>query len=76
MQGSDHFVHFTELTKRNPYYGAMGTGAVKAHVGDVKCSLEPMKEKARETAVYLAEENGTMRVRRVEIRGENVAHIF
>ena len=75
VQGSDHVVHFTEVTKPLPYSGT-GGGSPKAHPGEVKCSLEPLKAKAGETAVYLANEDGTLRIKKITIRGENVAHVF
>ncbi len=73
VAGSDHFVHFIELTKENPYYRG---GVPKAHPGEVKCSLESLNSKASETAVHLTNEDGVMRVTKIIIRGENVAHVF
>ena len=71
VDGSDHFVHFTELTS-NPYT----PGAVKAHPGEIKCRLEPLEKKVSRTTVYTVREGETARVQRVLIGGENVAHSF
>lgn len=75
VDGSDHFVHFTELTKG---YGASGSGggAAKAHPGEVKCRLEPLDQKVSKTAIYTRKEGETERVTKVLIGGENVAHVF
>jgi hypothetical protein len=73
--GSDHFVHFTEVTKEHPY-ARSGGGMPKAHPGEVKCRLEPLTAKASETAVYWTKEDGAVRVTKIVIRGENVAHEF
>lgn len=75
VDGSDHFVHFTEVAKPvSP--GAMGGGATKAHPGEVKCGLEPLEKKVKQTTVYTAKEGEARRVTKVLIRGENVAHVF
>lgn len=79
VDGSDHFVHFTELTKG---YGpsGQGGGAAKAHPGEVKCQLEPLEKKASRTEIHTRKEGGkegeTERVTKVLISGENVAHVF
>ncbi len=75
VEGSDHFVHFTEVTKPSGY-SHTGGGAPKAHPGEVKCRLEPLGSKAPTTAVYLTNEDGGRRVTKIVIGGENVAHVF
>ena len=72
VEGSDHFVHFTEWTERHPRY----PGAPKAHPGETKCRLEPLDKKASLTRVRLETEAATQRVVKVEVAGENVAHLF
>lgn len=73
--GTDHMIHFTELKGMdNPYYPAGPTGV--AHPGEMKCRLEPMATKASKTAVYVEDEGGVRRITKIEIRGENVAHVF
>jgi hypothetical protein len=74
VEGSDHFVHFTEVSK--PSYTGSGGGEVEAHPGEAKCRVEPLEKKASRTAVYTKKEGETVRVQRVLIAGENVAHIF
>lgn len=76
VDGSDHMVHFTELkgVHRNPSYESGATGT--AHPGEVKCRLEPMSAKAKQTAVTMSTEGGARRITRIEIAGENVAHVF
>ena len=75
VDGSDHFVHFTEVTTAFPASGT-GVGATMAHPGEVKCGLEALDEKVKQTAVYTTREGEARRVTKVLIRGENVAHTF
>ncbi|MCZ2075811.1 MAG: hypothetical protein LC130_12535 [Bryobacterales bacterium] len=73
VEGDDHFVHFTEWTKPYP---AGGTGTPKAHPGEMKCRLEPLSKKVSRTTIYTVDEGASLRLRKVEVGGENVAHIF
>ena len=73
VEGSDHFVHFTEWTKGR-FSGESGTP--KAHPGEEKCRLEPLSKKVSQTAIYTTSEGGVNRVTKVEVAGENVAHVF
>ena len=75
VDGSDHYVHFTELTKG---YGTSGTGAgaPTAHPGEVKCRIEPLDKKVSKTAIHTRKEGETERVTKLLIAGENVAHVF
>ncbi len=75
VEGEDHFVHFTEVTKGYGYSGT-GGGAPKAHPGEVKCKLEPLSKKVEATTLYTEQEDGTQRLTRAEVAGENVAHVF
>ncbi len=75
VEGSDHFVHFTEVTKEHPYIRT-GGGVAKAHPGEVKCRLERLKSKVPTTEVHLAKEDGVERVTKIIVRGENAAHVF
>lgn len=73
VEGSDHFVQFTEWTKP---YTTGSTGTPKAHPGEAKCRLVSLENKASQTAVYSVQEDGAKRVTKVEVAGENVAHLF
>lgn len=75
VEGSDHFVHFTQVTKVNPSSG-IGGGVPKAHPGEVKCTVEPLSKKISRTTIYSKKENGFSRVTRMEVRGENAAHLL
>lgn len=72
VEGSDHFVHFTEWTKQRL---PEETGTPKAHPGEVKCTLEPLNKKVSQTTIYSSTEGGN-HVIKVEVAGENVAHVF
>ena len=75
VEGADHFVHLTEVSKGHAYTGE-GSGAPKAHPGEVKCGLEVLGEKVKQTTVYTAKDGEARRVTKILIRGENVAHVF
>ena len=74
VSGSDHFVRFvafkghTTMMSPNP--------ATPTDVGEIKCSVEPLAKKAAHTAVHVTDEGGVRRITRVEVGGENVAHVF
>lgn len=74
VSGSDHFVRFiafkghTTMMSPNP--------ATPTDVGEIKCSVEPLAKKAAYTAVHVTDEGGAKKITRVEVRGENVAHVF
>ena len=75
-----HAVHFVSFV---PYGGETGHGRTyypagygAAEAGELECQVEPLKTTVRRTQVFFAEEDGTKRITRVEIKGENVAHVF
>lgn len=61
-----HYVRFTELGKRG----------IREVAGEVKCAIEPVGEESSRTVVYSIDERGTRRVTRIEVKGENVVHVF
>lgn len=65
VEGEQHFVRFEAL-------GSSGTPGQ----GEVQCKLEPLPKKASQTAVYTTKEDSGARVTKVEIAGENAAHVF
>jgi hypothetical protein len=75
-----HFIHFTEVTpkehlKRQAARDAIGEFTL-AHPGEIECTVEALGKKASETKVVTVDENGTRRITRIEIAGENMAHVF
>ncbi len=78
VEGADHFVHFTSLLTTTPsaHKTASGVGIPAGEAGEVKCRLEPLEKKARETTLQLQNEGDSQRVIKILIRGENVAHAF
>lgn len=62
--GEDHFVRFTQTT------------STKRDFGEVKCQLKPLAKKASRTAITTTDEGGVRRLIRIEVDGENVAHVF
>ena len=76
----DHFVRFKEF-KQVEYWawtdpGVNDTYTVEENAGEIKCRVEPEKEHIKDTTVFVVVENGTQRITKVAIRGENVLHVF
>lgn len=78
VKDGEHYIDFLEL-KHLPQYkehytdlGVLGT----AHPGGAKCRIETLPKKAERTAVYVDTSDGKRRITRIEIAGENVAHVF
>lgn len=77
----EHAVHFVNFI---PYGGEPGHGRTYypsgpigiSHTGEQECKLEPLMAKVEQTRVYLVDEDGAKRITRIEIKGENVAHVF
>jgi hypothetical protein len=69
-RSGEHAVHFV-------MFGPMFKGGVSpSQRFEQKCKLEPLQNKATRTRVFLIEEDGGKRVTRIDIKGENVAHVF
>lgn len=75
VEGEDHFVHFTQVTEPS-YYTKSGGGVPKAHPGEIKCRLEPLPKKTSRTEVHTANQGGIVRITKIIVGGENVAHVF
>ncbi len=65
----DHAFHFVNIIPYEPSVSYVPQG-------EQKCKLEPLKAKSERTQVYLVDEDGAKRITRIEIKGENVAHVF
>lgn len=75
VSDGQHFVKFTELEmSRGRHPDGATTGAKDA--GEVKCTVQPLKEKVTQTAVYIDTAGGVRKVTRIEVAGENVTHVF
>lgn len=75
----DHFVRFLELKLLD--YSMADTGSndtytAEDNVGEIKCRVEPETERIKQTTVYMVTEDGTKRITKVAIRGEDVVHVF
>lgn len=64
VTGDDHFVQFTQ------------TSPGSRDFGEVKCQIETLSKKASQTAITTRDEDGVPRITRIEVAGENVAHVF
>lgn len=76
--GGDHFVRFVELkeVEAQPTTEIPYTYTEQDKVGELKCRVEPATGKIKQTKVYTVNENGTLRITMVAIKGEDVWHVF
>lgn len=73
--GDEHFVKFTELTMFRGEHATRKATETK-DVGEIKCTVEPLKSKVTQTAIYTDTAGGVNKITRIEVSGENVAHVF
>ena len=45
-------------------------------IGVMKCTVEPLSKKADETRIFTEKRSDGLHITRVEVAGENVAHVF
>lgn len=66
VAGEDHFVQFTQLTRAGRDFG------------EIKCQVERLPQTVSQTAITTSPDDagGARRITRIEVRGENVAHVF
>lgn len=69
VEGEDHFVRFLRVSKP-------GGGVPQNSPEEIRCRLEPMDAKAQGTKIYKMTEDGVVRVSKIIVGGENVAHLF
>jgi hypothetical protein len=62
-----HTMHFVGFSSR---------GIEPSQRFEQKCKVEPLPAKATRTRIFLAKANGEERITKIEIKGENVAHVF
>lgn len=75
VEGNDHLVSFTELLMSQGNH-ATGMQLGGKDSGEIKCRVEALDRKAAKTAIYSDSSSGIKKVTRIEVRGENVAHVF
>jgi hypothetical protein len=78
VANEEHYIDFTELKhvgQRQEHYANSGV-IDAAHPGGAKCRLEPLGKKSEQTKIYMDTSSGQRRITRIEISGENVAHLF
>lgn len=74
--GGEHFIHLAALKMLLDEHAQRGATKEDHKYPDIPCRTEPLNHKAAQTAVHTDDRDGTRRVTRVEVRGENVAHVF
>lgn len=78
VSGNDHFVKFVGA-KEMKHAGSSMT--MPMQIGpttskEIQCTVEPLNQKVQQTAVHLDTSSGVRKVTRIEVAGENVAHVF
>lgn len=63
IEGADHVMHFAALSNRNSS-------------AEVKCTLEPLESKVPRTLIRLRDTGTSIRLVRMQIKGENVTHVL
>lgn len=77
VEGNKHFVRFVELKQvdaQNIESDYIYTERDKA--GEVTCRLETLGKKSSKTTITATDDGGVRRITRIEVAGENVAHLF
>jgi hypothetical protein len=77
--GDDHFVKFVgakEMEHSNTAMTGKHMQVGPTTSGEVKCAVEPLNHKVTQTAIYIDTDSGVRKITRIEIAGENVAHVF
>ena len=78
VSGDDHFVKFVGA-KEMQHAGTSMTSTMQmgpTTSKEIKCTAEPLNQKVKQTAVTINTEGGVRRITRIEVAGENVAHVF
>jgi hypothetical protein len=73
VDGSVHSMNFIQLRAGT---SPQSPSTHKLVPVSVRCRLEPLQARATQTAFYSVPEGGVSRAMRLEIKGENMAHIF
>ena len=78
VSGDDHFIKFVGA-KEMHHYGSSMTNTMQVGpttTKEIKCTVEPLNKKVRSTAITIDTGSGASEVKRIEIAGETVAHVF
>lgn len=70
-QGEDHFMRFTRTGGSAPRGGGSAVDQ-----GEVKCKKDPLPSKVAVGSMLSHTDGDTVRVTKIEIAGERVAHLF
>lgn len=81
VSGNQHFVRFMQIKKLHelnvtPETAGWYTYTEQNNAGEIKCRVEPAGTTVQETMVDISTPNGTPRISRVAIKGEDDWHIF
>lgn len=79
VSGEDHFIKFAgakEMQHSNVTAGMPPMQMGRTTNNEIKCSVEPLNQKVTEQRITISTEGGVRRVTRIEVAGENVAHVF
>lgn len=78
VSGDDHFIKFVGAKEMQHAGSSMTTTMQMGPTTskEIKCTIEPLSQKVKQTAVFIDNASGTRKVTRIEVAGENVAHVF
>ena len=78
VSGEDHFIKFVGA-KEMQHAGTSMTTTMQmgpTTSKEMKCTVEPLNKKVKQTGVFIDNSSGMRKVTRIEVAGENVAHVF
>jgi hypothetical protein len=78
VSGDQHFVKFVGA-KEMEHSGSTMTAPMQVGprtTEEIKCTVEPLAQKVKHTSIYSDTGSGVRKVTRIEVAGENVAHVF
>ncbi len=72
-----HYLHFVEESKKYEVHAEEAIDQPPlTGIGEANCGTEQLTDKVSGTAIYFIEEPTGVRIRKVEIRGEDHAHLL
>lgn len=78
VSGDDHLVSFVGAKEMSHASSSM-TAPMQmgpATSNEIKCTVEPLNQKVKQTLVFSDNSSGVRKITRIEVAGENVAHVF
>lgn len=78
VSGDEHFVNFVGAKEMHHGGSSMTTTMQMGPTAgqEIKCTVEPLNQKVKQTLIFSDNSSGARKITRIEVAGENVAHLF